>query len=132
MHADVIRDEPGTCTKCGMDLVSTEGDHLPSLHDIPVEDRGLGVITWENYLPLIIIIGSIFVAALFVASVAAFTKDEVGVLFIKNLIGYFMAGFFLAFSAFKFADLRGFTEGYATYDLLAQRVYGYGYIYPFI
>lgn len=44
----------------------------------------------------------------------------------------FMAGFFLVFSAFKFLDIRGFAEGYASYDLLARRWYVYGYIYPFL
>ncbi len=44
----------------------------------------------------------------------------------------FMAGFFLIFSAFKFLDLRGFAEGYASYDLLAKRLPAYGYLYPFL
>ena len=29
-------------------------------------------------------------------------------------------------------DLRGFVEGYSTYDLLAQRIKNYGYVYPFL
>ncbi len=44
----------------------------------------------------------------------------------------FMAGFFLVFSAFKFLDLRGFAGAYASYDWLAQRWYGYGFVYPFL
>jgi hypothetical protein len=44
----------------------------------------------------------------------------------------FMAGFFLVFSAFKLLDIRGFADAYATYDLLAKRWHGYGYIYPFL
>ena len=44
----------------------------------------------------------------------------------------FMAGFFFVFSAFKFLDVSGFADGYATYDLLARRWYAYGYIYPFL
>lgn len=65
-----------------------------------------------------------------------------GVTFISNFHGQgmdwqgwmnqFMAGFFLVFSAFKFLDLPGFAKGYATYDLLARRWYGYGFIYPFL
>jgi hypothetical protein len=43
-----------------------------------------------------------------------------------------MAGFFLVFSAFKLIDLKGFAAGYSTYDLLAKKVFAYGYIYPFI
>lgn len=65
-----------------------------------------------------------------------------GVAFINNLHGFglngiawmnqFMAGFFLVFSAFKLLDIRGFADGYATYDLLARRWYYYGFIYPFL
>lgn len=50
----------------------------------------------------------------------------------QGWMNQFMAGFFLVFSAFKLLNLRGFAEGYATYDLLAQRWYPYGFIYPFL
>jgi len=43
-----------------------------------------------------------------------------------------MAGFFLVFSAFKFLDLRGFADAYASYDVLAKHWRGYGYLYPFL
>ena len=36
------------------------------------------------------------------------------------------------FSTFKLLDIRGFAEGYATYDLLARQWYVYGFIYPFL
>ena len=44
----------------------------------------------------------------------------------------FMAAFFLTFSFFKLLDLHGFAEGYATYDVVAQRIPAYGLMYPFI
>jgi hypothetical protein len=44
----------------------------------------------------------------------------------------FMAGFFLVFAGFKLIDLSGFADGYSTYDLLAKKVRGYGFVYPFI
>jgi copper chaperone CopZ len=44
----------------------------------------------------------------------------------------FMGGFFLAFSFFKFLNLRGFVDAYQTYDVLARPVRAYGYVYPFI
>lgn len=65
-----------------------------------------------------------------------------GVTFINNIspqgfnaaswMTQFMAGFFLVFSAFKLLDIRGFAEGYATYDVLAKRWYTYGFLYPFL
>ncbi|MBK9148382.1 MAG: cation transporter [Flavobacteriales bacterium] len=47
-------------------------------------------------------------------------------------MGAFMAAFFLTFSFFKMLDVRGFAEGYATYDVIAKRIPAYGLIYPFI
>lgn len=44
----------------------------------------------------------------------------------------FMGGFFLAFSFFKLLDLKGFAESYFTYDIIAKRWPGYGYVYAFI
>jgi copper chaperone CopZ len=44
----------------------------------------------------------------------------------------FMGGFFVIFSFFKLLDLKGFAEGYSTYDVVAQRWPLYGFAYPFI
>jgi hypothetical protein len=46
-------------------------------------------------------------------------------------MAHFMAGFFLVFSFFKLLDLRAFAQSYSRYDLLAERWYDWGYIYPF-
>lgn len=44
----------------------------------------------------------------------------------------FMSGFFLTFSFFKMLDLKGFAESYSTYDIIAKRFKGWGFIYAFI
>jgi copper chaperone CopZ len=44
----------------------------------------------------------------------------------------FMAGFFLVFSFFKLLDIKGFAESYAMYDIVAARIYVWGFIYPFV
>lgn len=44
----------------------------------------------------------------------------------------FMGGFFIAFSFFKLLDLRGFSDAFRTYDVLARRFRTYAYAYPFI
>ena len=49
-----------------------------------------------------------------------------------NWMANFMAGFFLIFSFFKLLDLRGFADSYATYDIIAKKWHGWGYIYPFL
>ena len=44
----------------------------------------------------------------------------------------FMAQFFLAFSFFKFLNLTAFAESYRMYDVVAQKIKAYGFVYPFI
>ncbi len=44
----------------------------------------------------------------------------------------FMAVFFITFAAFKFADIELFAHTYRQYDIIAQRVRPWGYMYPFI
>ncbi|MEI6490273.1 MAG: MauE/DoxX family redox-associated membrane protein [bacterium] len=92
------------------------------------QDKGLGVITWKSYMPLIVIISVIFVTALVFNIVDIFNGEFIP----QKFIGLFMIGFFLAFSTFKLIDLPGFAKGYQTYDLLASRAPWYGYFYPFI
>ncbi len=120
MHPDIVSESPGKCSKCGMALVHKDEKIKLKVHH--AEDRGLGVQTWTSYIPLIVIIIMITVSALILG------RDEG----FSDFILYFMTGFFLVFSGFKLMDLKGFAEGYSTYDLLAKRWFGYGYIYPFI
>ena len=47
-------------------------------------------------------------------------------------MSHFMAAFFLTFSFFKLLDVRGFAESYATYDIIAKRWTGWGFVYPFV
>lgn len=119
MHPEVESDKPGRCPKCGMALVEAGAPAKPMVHH--GEDKGLGVLTWKSYLPLIVIIGLITIASGIVSRGA-----------LEPFVVSFMTGFFLVFGAFKLMDLKGFAEGYSTYDLLAQKWFGYGYIYPFI
>lgn len=44
----------------------------------------------------------------------------------------FMAGFFLVFSFFKLLNLKGFAESYSSYDVIAKKWLGWGYVYAFI
>lgn len=44
----------------------------------------------------------------------------------------FMAGFFIVFSFFKLLNLKGFAESYSTYDIIAKKWPGWGYVYAFI
>ena len=122
MHPEVVSDGPGRCPKCGMALVVSDGQPKPAMRR--TEDKGLGSLTWRSYMPLLVIILMIMV-------VSAITSGDEHFLF-SNFLLHFMTGFFLVFAGFKLMDLKGFAEGDSTYDLLAQRWFGYGYIYPFI
>ena len=127
MHLEVVSDNPGKCFKCSMALILKEDK--PALKVIqPEQDLGLSMLTWKSYLPLITIIGVIFIVAITVS-----VRDtQLGIFSFGKFISYFMTGFFFSFATFKLIDIKGFKEGYSTYDLLAQKVSLYGYIYPFI
>lgn len=45
---------------------------------------------------------------------------------------HFMAGFYLVFSFFKLLHLRGFAEGYRSYDVVARSLPAWGFVYPFV
>lgn len=107
MHPEIKENAPGKCPKCGMRLVLKED-----------------VDSNSNYTPLLVIIGLILLTSILISYTSGFS--------LTKTIYNFMIGFFLIFSGFKLMDLKGFANGYSTYDLLAKKMYGYGYIYPFI
>ena len=126
MHPEVTSDKPGRCHKCGMALVerSDKGQVTSSEGGQSEEKKGF----FQTYKPLLIIVGLIFLPVL-----ALSWKDVLAGDFVwQRSASQFMGGFFLVFSGFKLLDLKGFAQGYFTYDFLARRVFSYGYIYPFI
>jgi hypothetical protein len=125
MHPEVRQDKPGSCPKCGMSLVEANSEEIKSEQE---ETRSLGTGTWKDYIPLAIIVGLILVTS----TVLSLRDLQTGNLSIAASLSYFMIGFFIVFAGFKLIDLKGFAEGYHTYDLLARRVFAYGYVYPFI
>lgn len=50
----------------------------------------------------------------------------------SKLMDFFMGYFFIFLSMLKLFDLKGFVNGFVTYDIITQRLRAYGYIYPFI
>ncbi len=79
----------------------------------------------DSYYPIFLIFGYIAGITLLIE----FLKPKLDVM---EWMQYFMAGFFLVFSFFKLLNLNGFAEGYSTYDVVAKRIKGYGFVYPFI
>ena len=125
MHPQVRQDHPGTCPICGgMKLVPEDEVQKGTSH---TAHSGEG--NWlKTYQPLLTIVGLILLPVL----ALAWRDALAGSLQWMRSMQMFMAGFFLVFSGFKFLDLPGFADGYATYDLLARRLKAYGYIYPFL
>jgi cation transport ATPase len=92
----------------------------PSLNTSDTSQSGLNA-----YYPIFLIVA-------YIIGVSSFNNFHWQVINWQGWMNQFMAGFFLVFSAFKLLDIRGFAEGYSTYDLLARRWYTYGYLYPFL
>ena len=78
-----------------------------------------------TYKPLLLVFFYILLVTLAVEFIS-------GEFVLHRFMPNFMAGFFLVFSFFKMLDLAGFASSYAMYDLLAKRIYNYGFVYPFI
>lgn len=78
-----------------------------------------------SYFPLILIL-SYLVGGVLLLEFAA------GVFEPMRAMSRFMAGFFLVFSFFKLLNLSAFADAYSGYDLVAVRVRGYGFVYPFL
>ena len=79
----------------------------------------------RDYLPLGILIGAAFVAAL---ALQAASRHWDARSWMLDGMGLFL----VILSLFKFFDIPGFVEGFRAYDLLARRTAAYAYLYPFI
>ncbi len=97
--------------------------HAAPAHTPPKEDTDQPF--WTIYKPILLIFGYIFGATL-VVEAAAMEFDWM------RWMRHFMAGFFLVFSFFKMLDIPAFAASYSSYDMVARRWLGWGYIYPFV
>jgi len=82
-------------------------------------------MSMETFKPLIIVIG-------FILLLVAISQISNGAFNWRESMSLFMGGFFIAFSFFKFLDLKGFAQAYQSYDIIASRWMVWGYIYPFV
>ena len=84
------------------------------------EDEGT-----NSYFPIFLIFA-------YIAGVTLLVQLVMGRFILIEWMSHFMAGFFLVFSFFKVMNLKGFAEGYRSYDVVAKAIPAYGFIYPFI
>lgn len=78
-----------------------------------------------TYYPLLLL-------GTFLLGIVGLVEHRLGAFDPARAMQNFMGAFFLAFAFFKLLDLRGFADSYRMYDVVAQRIPSYGYIYPFI
>jgi copper chaperone CopZ len=79
----------------------------------------------ETYRPILLVFAYISGATILIEVVN-------GTFIWTRWLDHFMAGFFLVFSFFKLLNLQGFADSYATYDIIARKWKGWGYVYAFI
>ncbi len=101
----------------GASAGATAAEHV----DAPiVESR-----TWfETYKPVILLF-------IYIGTVSTLVELTSKTFSWMNWMRWFMAGFFLAFSFFKFLDLKGFATSYRMYDVVAKKFPVWGYIYAY-
>lgn len=74
----------------------------------------------------------IFIIGAFITGITLLVEAAKGGFSWDNWMQNFMAAFFLVFSFFKLLDLKGFAESFSTYDIIAKKWLGWGYVYAFI
>jgi copper chaperone CopZ len=99
---------------------------VPVVTALPLPAAAETAPTWfATYRPLLLLVSYILLASIGVQAAH-------GAVTVHETMRYFMAGFFLGFSFFKFLDLPAFANAYAGYDLLAAKWKGWGMLYPFV
>lgn len=83
-----------------------------------------------TYWPLLLTVAYL-VGGTVVAMVVAQTSSMISSTGMFGM-SVFMGLFFVVFSFFKLLDLDGFAKAYSSYDIVAERWLGWGYLYPFV
>lgn len=78
-----------------------------------------------SYFPIFLIFG-------YITGISILIQVVRGSFSWMQWMSHFMAGFFFVFSFFKLLNLRGFAEGYGSYDIVAKKIPVWGFIYPFV
>lgn len=105
--------------------LSQKGNYLIKKIEEVKPSLELPEIKVSTYKPLILIVS--FILGGSILSQYPFNNFSGG-----DLMRHFMAGFFIVFSFFKLLNLKGFSDSYAMYDIVATKWKGWGLIYPFV
>ena len=102
--------------------IQHEMQSAENINNIPAEETRS---FFTDYKPILLVFGYLTGITL----LNEITKSRFDLISLLNL---FMGGFFIIFSFFKLLDLKGFAYSYMSYDIIAKRWSGWGFIYPFI
>lgn len=105
-------------SKAGNYKITEAGDHSAHTTIAAGEEK-------PSYLPIFLIFG-------YIAGISILVQVLKGSFNWMQWMSHFMAGFFFVFSFFKLMNLKGFAEGYQSYDVVAKLFPAWGYIYAFI
>ncbi len=136
VEAEVKLDAPQASITMSKHISTTElqnaiqqaGSYKISEADGGMKQHGaMEAATTENnsYFPIFLIFG-------YIAGISLIIQAARGDFNWMQWMSHFMAGFFLVFSFFKLMNLRGFAEGYRSYDVVAKIFPFWGFMYPFI
>lgn len=105
--------------KAGNFTITEEGGMM---HSMPVEEEK----SWfDTYKPILVVFA-------YITGITILTEVARGSFVWEEWMQNFMAAFFLVFSFFKLLDIKGFAESYFSYDIIAKRWIGWGYVYAFV
>jgi copper chaperone CopZ len=107
------------------EAVSKAGNYRIVEADGGMHHEAKDELTANSYFPIFLIFG-------YIAGISLLIQLAQSNFDLMQWMNHFMAGFFLVFSFFKLLNLRGFAEGYRTYDVIAKKIPAYGLAYPFI
>ncbi len=93
-----------------------------SLHEEPEEEKRS---FFDTYKPILLVFA-------FILGVTFLNEYTAGEFILMRWMQYFMAGFFLVFSFFKLLDIPSFAASYSSYDVIAKKWFGWGFVYPFV
>lgn len=107
-------------SKAGNYQISEEQGHATHTGSALVDDDEK-----ISYFPVFLIFGYISLVTVLIQAVK-------GSFSWMQWMNHFMAGFFFVFSFFKLMNLKGFAEGYKSYDIVAKQLPVWGFVYPFV
>ncbi len=117
------------CELCNMESTHTEKDAHGIIHYF-CQHHSLkpSVVKAKNKYKELLPLLYVFLVILALSSVRQIVSGTNPMMFMMDFMGIF----FMVFGLLKLVDLKGFVDGFQSYDSIASRFRLYGYIYPFI